>query len=65
MAVHYRDIIVQTLKQFDNSLANETYEALAWEGLKNTIAWKKLPVEKQNNISSIITNFNNQNSNCQ
>ncbi|MGE8339936.1 MAG: hypothetical protein ACN6OI_02790 [Flavobacterium sp.] len=65
MAMHYRDIIIKTLRQFDNTLTNETYEALSWEGLKNTIAWKKLPIEKQNNILSIISNFNNQNSNCQ
>ncbi len=65
MATHYRSIIIQTLKQFDNTLTNETYEALAWEGLKNTVAWKKLSTEKQNNISSTISNFNSKNSNCQ
>ncbi|MDL2144699.1 hypothetical protein QQY79_19390 [Flavobacterium tructae] len=65
MAMHYRGIIEQSLRQLDNTLSNEVYEALSWEGLKGTKAWDKLSVNKQNAITTIITNFNQINTTCQ
>jgi hypothetical protein len=65
MAKHYRTIIVQVLKQFDNTQSEATYQALAWEGLKNTVAWNNLSSIEKQNINSIITNFNASNTNCQ
>lgn len=41
MAVKYRDIIVNSLKEYDSSeLTTEEYEALAWHGLSNTRYYK-------------------------
>lgn len=65
MATHYRNIIEQSLRQLDNTLSPDIYEALAWEGLKNTKAWEKLSTAKQGSILLIISNFNKLNSNCQ
>lgn len=33
MAAHYRDIIVNAMKEFDDSFDQEIYQALAWVGL--------------------------------
>lgn len=65
MAQHYRSIIVQALKEYDNSLPESTYQALAWEGLKGTVAWNILSPTEKTNINTIISNFNNTNTNCQ
>lgn len=64
MAEHYRGIIVQTLKEYDDTYADEVYEALAWVGLKNTHAWNELSEEEQNNINSTISSFNSSNPDC-
>lgn len=65
MAQHYRGIIKQALKEYDNnSQSDETYEALAWEGLINTVAWNNLSQSQKNNITTIINNFENSNTNC-
>ena len=42
MAAHYRGIVVNLLKEYDNTLTNEQYQAIAWIGLKGTIAWTQL-----------------------
>jgi hypothetical protein len=65
MAQHYRDIIKQALKEFDNSQTDEIYEALAWTGLKNTVAWNNLTQTKRDSINQTITDFNTNNPNCQ
>ncbi|MEL0651712.1 hypothetical protein V6246_09790 [Algibacter sp. TI.3.09] len=65
MAQHYRGIIKQALKEFDNSQTNEIYEALAWTGLQNTVAWNNLTQTKRDSISQTIADFNINNPNCQ
>ena len=64
MAMHYRTIIEQVLKEYDNSLPQSLYQAMAWEGLKNTVAWNKLSTIEKTTISTTITNFNSSNKNC-
>lgn len=65
MAQHYRDIIKQALKEFDNSQTEEVYNALSWTGLQNTVAWNNLTQIERDNINQAITNFNSNNPNCQ
>ncbi|MCZ8329743.1 MAG: hypothetical protein O9282_00370 [Flavobacterium sp.] len=65
MAQHYRTIIVNALKEYDNTKPESLYQALAWEGLKNTVAWNNLSTTEKNNINTIINNFNISNTNCQ
>ena len=71
MAEHYRSMIVDALKDFDNNQhTNEFYKALAWAGLKGTgatnpttglplnatEAWKNLTPTQRADINSIISN---------
>jgi len=80
MAQHYRGIIVQALRQFDNnSQPDIVYQALAWEGLMGTgefnsltalpanptIAWRNVPLEERLQIREAYNNFKNTNSPCQ
>jgi len=65
MAQHYRDIIEQVLEEFDNTQTDEVYEALAWTGLQNTVAWNNLSQSERDNITQTVTDFNSNNSNCQ
>lgn len=79
MAQHYRDIIIQVLKQFDNTQTSEIYNALAWRclisdgevdnltGLTSnpTVAWKNVPQNERLQIISIVNNFINTNTPCQ
>lgn len=65
MAQHYRGIIKQALEEFDNSQTAEVYEALAWTGLQNTVAWNNLTQTVKDSISQIINTFNTINPNCQ
>jgi len=69
MAEHYRGVIVEALKEFDNSYDSEVYEALAWRGLmgsgvidQNTglppnpvVAWENL---SQQDRLVILTEYN-------
>jgi hypothetical protein len=57
MAQHYRNIIKEALKQYDNNQHDDNfYETLSWFGLKNTTAWNNLsPTEK----ATINTNLQN------
>lgn len=64
MAQHYRNVIKQALKEFDDTQTDKVYEALAWIGLENTVAWNKLPQSEKDNISHIAS-FNSNNPNCQ
>ncbi len=66
MAQHYRDIIEQALREFDDSHPDELYEALAWIGLEDTVTWSNLSQTERDNINQTITDFNSSNSdNCQ
>jgi len=65
MAQHYRDIIEQALEEFDNSQTSEVYDALAWAGLQNTVAWNSLSQTERDNINQTVTDFYTNNPNCQ
>lgn len=65
MAQHYRDIIKQALEEFDSSQTDEVYEALAWTGLQNTVAWNSLSQTERDNINQTLTDFFANNPNCQ
>lgn len=65
MAQHYRDIIKDTLKEYDNNNSSEDiYEALSWEGLRDTWAWNNLSSQQKNSINQTLVNFRANNSNC-
>ncbi|MGO2403589.1 hypothetical protein, partial [Mesonia sp.] len=56
MASHYRDMIVDALRDFDDNQHSDTfYNAIAWIGLKNTEAWND-PSVNQSLINLIINN---------
>lgn len=73
MAQHYRSVISEIAKQFDNSnLPNQIYDDLAWAGLRvlennvNSIAFDNLsPEEKQRITSNLSDIFFNGISNCE
>lgn len=80
MAQHYRQIIVQVLKQFDkNAHSDQFYNSLSWigligEGIFNpttalpsnpSVAWGKLPLSDRLNIKATYDNFINSNPPCQ
>ena len=65
MAQHYRDVIEQALREFDDSQTDEIYAALAWTGLKNTVAWNNLSPEEQNTINQIRAIFLATHPDCQ
>jgi len=56
MASHYREMIVSALKDFDkNQHTDAFYNALAWIGLKNTVAWNDSTTDRAS-INAIISN---------
>lgn len=60
MAQHYLNIIVSALSEYDNNQNSlETYEALAWIGLYDTISWNNLPPQQQQNHITNRQNFEN------
>ncbi|NBL65365.1 hypothetical protein GV828_09165, partial [Flavobacterium sp. NST-5] len=73
MAQHYRNIIVQAMKEFDNSYSEELYQALAWVGLMGsgtmdettglpaqpTLSWQNVPQQERLQIRQIIRDFEN------
>ena len=62
MAQHYIDIIVDALSDYDNNAhSQEVYEALAWIGLYDTVAWDNLTEQQQ---STHITNRQNYENNA-
>lgn len=79
MAAQYRDIIEEGLRQYDNSYSNETYEALAWVGLRGeggingvtgltenpTAAWENLDQERRLELIDLNDMFKENNPNCQ
>lgn len=55
MANHYRRIIANILKEFDNSLqTDQFYMDLAWEGLHNTTVWTNLSEIEKTRITNVI-----------
>lgn len=79
MAEHFRGIIEQALRDYDDSLTDLQYEALAWVGLKGggvldqdtgiplhpTVAWENEPLAKRLLLNSTYEDFKANNSNCQ
>ncbi|OOG63825.1 hypothetical protein [Flavobacterium sp. A45] len=80
MAQHYRKIIIQVLKQYDNNQhSDEFYNALAWIGLMGegdingttflppnpTVAWGKVPLSERLQIKATYDNFINSTPSCQ
>lgn len=65
MAAHYRDIIVDAIKEFDDSFDEEIYQALAWTGLHGTISWENLTNEERAAIVQIRNQFKNNHPICQ
>ena len=55
MADRYRGVIKEALKQYDRNQHNEDYyNALSWNGLKNTAAWNKLSSTEKTKILETI-----------
>ena len=79
MAQHYINIIIQVLKQYDNTQSSEVYEAIAWGGLMGqgiinsttglplnpTVAWQNIPQTQRLQILNTYNNFKNNNPPCQ
>jgi hypothetical protein len=65
MAAHFIGIIKNALQEYDPSQTEETYEALAWVGLKNTISWNNLLQLERDNYDQVRQDFISNNSNCQ
>lgn len=60
MAGNYFDNLVKSLKQiYSDKYSDAEYEALMWNGLHNTSAYKKLSAAKRNEIESIWDEFKN------
>jgi hypothetical protein len=57
MAAHYRETIISYLKEYDNSLTQEQYESIAWEGLKETTSWKSLSQNEKQRITDVYKNW--------
>lgn len=79
MADHYRDVIIQAMKEFDPTQSNETYSALSWIGLMGsgkiddvtglpplpTVAWKNISQAQRIQLLNIFYNFRDTNTPCQ
>lgn len=79
MAEHYRDIIKDALREYDNSFSDEVYEALAWVGLMGrgqidentglppnpTIAWQSVSLQERLSIINVYKDFKDNSPNCQ
>lgn len=79
MAQLSRDIIIQTMKQYDSTQSTDVYNALAWIGLMGTgdinyntglppqptAAWAAIPQVQRLNILNLYNNYKNNNSPCQ
>lgn len=58
MALRYHDLAAQTLLSVFPQLKNDA-EALAWEGLTESLAWKEKTPEEQKKIIDIIESYRN------
>ena len=79
MAAHYRNIIIQTMKDFDNTQNDAVYTALSWTGLMGTgvlnsltglplyptVSWKNTPQQERLKILDSIKTFLSSNPPCQ
>ncbi len=79
MAAHYRHIIIQTMKDFDNTQNDAVYTALSWTGLMGTgvlnsltglpqyptVSWKNTPQQERLKILDSIKTFLSSNPPCQ
>ena len=79
MAKHYLKIIVQALKEYDNSLTETQYKAIAWTGLRGkgiidkdtglpinpTVDWKNTPLAERLLLNKTYLDFLANNPNCQ
>lgn len=81
MAEHFIDIIIQALKDVDDSLTDLQYRAISWAGLKggttlssttglplnenSTVAWKNIPLAERLLLNTTYANYTATNSNCQ
>ncbi|MFN4764401.1 hypothetical protein ACKGJN_14815, partial [Gillisia sp. Q332] len=79
MAQHYRDIIENALREYDNSFSDDVYKALTWRGLigdspidpntglppNPTRAWEEKSVTYRLNVINALRTFDAINSNCQ
>ena len=57
MAAHYIENIIDFLKGLDSSLSQQEYEALAWGGLKGTVAWNSKTGQEKQNIMDTYNNW--------
>lgn len=57
MAAHYVNTISEFLKEFQSGLSQDIYNSLAWTGLKNTIAWKRLSSAEKQKINKTVQDF--------
>lgn len=57
MAAHYTETITNFLKEFDNSLSQEQYEAIALEGLKGTVTWNSKTEQEKQAITNTYNNW--------
>ncbi|SCD21123.1 hypothetical protein PSM36_2318 [Proteiniphilum saccharofermentans] len=57
MAAYYREWMINILKEIDPTQTPETYEALAWVGLRGTTAWEEKSKEYQDNMKKIASDF--------
>lgn len=79
MAAHYRDIIKDAIKEFEDSFDEEIYEALAWVGLMGsglvneetglppspTVVWSQLDQALRITIYNTVKSFKDNNDACQ
>ena len=66
MAAHYRETIVNILKEFDNSQhTDQFYNDLSWVGLQGTVSWNSLSGNDTTRIiQTLQNNKQNGNKNC-
>jgi len=58
MANHYRETIVDIIKEFDNNQnSDQFYNDLAWEGLQYTTSWEQLSPDEKIRIAKVITEY--------
>ncbi|WP_192348783.1 hypothetical protein [Algoriphagus sp. Y33] len=66
MAAHYRETIVDILREFDNSQhTDQFYDDLSWVGLQRTVSWSSLSGSDTTRIiQTVQNNRQNGNKNC-
>ncbi|URM35221.1 hypothetical protein [Flavobacterium anhuiense] len=59
MAEKYRETIISFLREVDGSLTQKQYEAIAWQGLQGTTAWKKMTANEIADIQNTYDMWEN------